>query len=271
MTTTTTRPLAARPGPRIPRPRPVQPHPVRVTLRPARRGPGRSFSRRLARPPAGLARHPPRAWPPPAPPRWPSTAWPTAASTPSTRGRASRHLPAGRLSVGSVALFTAVSSLAFVASTLLFLPNPWPIALSVPVLLWLLGYSFAKRFTSLAHAWLGAGPGAGTGLRLARLARIDRLAARAARAGRADVGHGLRRHLRVPGRRLRPRAGPAEHPRPVGRPGCAPPRRGLPRGDRGSSSSASASPIRWGRSGSSASPSSRPCSSTSTRSSGPTT
>ncbi len=68
---------------------------------------------------------------------------------------ASRHLPAGRLSAGSVAVFTAASSLAFVASTLLFLPNPWPIALAVPVLLWLLGYSFAKRFTSLAHAWLG--------------------------------------------------------------------------------------------------------------------
>jgi 4-hydroxybenzoate polyprenyltransferase len=68
---------------------------------------------------------------------------------------ASRHLPSGRLSVRSVALFTAASSLAFVASTLLFLPNRWPIALSVPVLLWLLGYSFAKRFTSLAHAWLG--------------------------------------------------------------------------------------------------------------------
>lgn len=68
---------------------------------------------------------------------------------------ASRHIPSGRLSARSVALFTAASSLAFVASTLLFLPNPWPIALAVPVLLWLLGYSFAKRFTSLAHAWLG--------------------------------------------------------------------------------------------------------------------
>lgn len=68
---------------------------------------------------------------------------------------AARHIPAGRLSVGSVAAFTAASSLAFVASTLLFLPNPWPIALAVPVLLWLLGYSYAKRFTSLAHAWLG--------------------------------------------------------------------------------------------------------------------
>ena len=39
----------------------------------------------------------------------------------------------------------------------MFLPrNPWPLILSVPVLLWLLGYSYAKRFTSAAHFWLGA-------------------------------------------------------------------------------------------------------------------
>jgi 4-hydroxybenzoate polyprenyltransferase len=70
---------------------------------------------------------------------------------------ATRHLPAGRLSVGSVAVFTAICALGFVASTLLFLPrNPWPLRLSVPVLLWLLGYSYAKRFTSLAHFWLGS-------------------------------------------------------------------------------------------------------------------
>jgi 4-hydroxybenzoate polyprenyltransferase len=68
---------------------------------------------------------------------------------------AMRHLPSGRLSAAAVAAFTAVSSLGFIAATLLFLPNPWPIALAIPVLLWLLGYSFAKRFTSLAHAWLG--------------------------------------------------------------------------------------------------------------------
>lgn len=67
-----------------------------------------------------------------------------------------RHLPAGRLSVGAVTAFTVVCSLGFVASTLLFLPNWLPLALSVPVLLWLLGYSYAKRFTSLAHFWLGA-------------------------------------------------------------------------------------------------------------------
>src|SRR4051812_5708979 len=68
---------------------------------------------------------------------------------------ASRHLPAGRLSVPSVALFTAGSAGAFIAATLLFLPNRWPLYLSGPVLLWLLGYSYAKRFTSLAHFWLG--------------------------------------------------------------------------------------------------------------------
>ena len=69
---------------------------------------------------------------------------------------ASRHLPAGRLSVGSVWAFTAVCSALFVVSTLLFLPNPWPLRLAAPVLTWLLGYSYAKRFTSLAHFWLAA-------------------------------------------------------------------------------------------------------------------
>jgi 4-hydroxybenzoate polyprenyltransferase len=69
---------------------------------------------------------------------------------------ASRHLPAGRLSARAVAVFTAICALAFVASTLLFLPNRWPLYLSVPVLLWLLGYSYTKRFTSLSHFWLGA-------------------------------------------------------------------------------------------------------------------
>ncbi|HEV3167081.1 MAG TPA: UbiA-like polyprenyltransferase [Isosphaeraceae bacterium] len=70
---------------------------------------------------------------------------------------AMRHLPSGRLSTQSVVLFTIICAIGFVASTLLFLPrNPWPLRLSVPVLLWLLGYSYAKRFTSLAHFWLGS-------------------------------------------------------------------------------------------------------------------
>lgn len=75
------------------------------------------------------------------------------AGNPRTAGR---HLPAGVLSVTQVALFATVSSAAFVASTLLFLPNRLPLYLSVPVLLLLCGYSYAKRFTSLAHFWLGA-------------------------------------------------------------------------------------------------------------------
>ena len=68
---------------------------------------------------------------------------------------AGRHLPAGVMKCRSVAIFTLVCSLAFVAATLLFLPNRWPLYLSVPVLLWLLSYSYSKRFTSLAHFWLG--------------------------------------------------------------------------------------------------------------------
>lgn len=73
---------------------------------------------------------------------------------------AGRHLPAGTLSVATVTLFTVATAAAFVASTLLFLfrdpPNPWPLYLSLPVLLFVLGYSLTKRFTSLAHFWLGA-------------------------------------------------------------------------------------------------------------------
>ncbi len=72
---------------------------------------------------------------------------------------ASRHLPAGRLSVAAVSVFAAVSSLCFIAATLIFLPNRLPIALSIPVLLWLLAYSYSKRFTSLAHVWLGVSLG----------------------------------------------------------------------------------------------------------------
>lgn len=68
---------------------------------------------------------------------------------------ANRHLPAGRLSLSSVVLFTVVCSIGFIASTLLFLPNRLPLLLSLPVLLILFVYSLTKRFTSLAHFWLG--------------------------------------------------------------------------------------------------------------------
>jgi 4-hydroxybenzoate polyprenyltransferase len=67
-----------------------------------------------------------------------------------------RHLPAGLLSVPSVTLFAVLCSAGFLASTLLFLPNRWPLILSLPVLVFLCGYSLTKRFTALAHFWLGA-------------------------------------------------------------------------------------------------------------------
>ena len=67
-----------------------------------------------------------------------------------------RHIPAGLLSVNTVRLLTLLCSIAFIAATLLFLPKQLPIILSVPVLLFLLGYSYAKRWTSLCHYWLSA-------------------------------------------------------------------------------------------------------------------
>ena len=67
-----------------------------------------------------------------------------------------RHLPAGIVSLRSVILFTVISSLGFVAGTLLFLPNVLPLLLALPVLVFLLAYSYTKRFTALAHFWLGA-------------------------------------------------------------------------------------------------------------------
>jgi 4-hydroxybenzoate polyprenyltransferase len=73
---------------------------------------------------------------------------------------ATRHLPAGTLSVTAVAAFTILCSVGFVASTSLFLwrhePNYWPLYLSGPVLAFICMYSLTKRFTSLAHFWLGA-------------------------------------------------------------------------------------------------------------------
>jgi 4-hydroxybenzoate polyprenyltransferase len=68
---------------------------------------------------------------------------------------ANRHLPTGALSVGSVVLFTVICSLGFVAGTLLFLPNRWPLYGSLPVLGFLFFYSFTKRVTVLSHFWLG--------------------------------------------------------------------------------------------------------------------
>jgi 4-hydroxybenzoate polyprenyltransferase len=75
------------------------------------------------------------------------------AENPRTAGR---HLPAGLLSQPTVVAFATISALLFIASTLIFLPNWLPAALSVPVLMFLCGYSWTKRFTRFAHFWLGA-------------------------------------------------------------------------------------------------------------------
>ena len=67
-----------------------------------------------------------------------------------------RHLPTGSLSRATVVVFTVICSLGFVGGTLFFTPgNYLPLYASVPVLFFLFGYSFAKRFTLLAHFWLG--------------------------------------------------------------------------------------------------------------------
>jgi 4-hydroxybenzoate polyprenyltransferase len=72
---------------------------------------------------------------------------------------AMRHLPAGLITARSVWLFTIVCAVAFVGSTTIFIftaDNYWPLYLSLPILLFVAGYSFAKRFTALSHFWLGA-------------------------------------------------------------------------------------------------------------------
>jgi 4-hydroxybenzoate polyprenyltransferase len=79
------------------------------------------------------------------------------AGNPRTAGR---HLPAGTLKVSTVVVFAAISIGLFLAGTLAFTArdsaNWWPLYLSGPVLVLLAVYSLTKRFTSLAHFWLGA-------------------------------------------------------------------------------------------------------------------
>jgi 4-hydroxybenzoate polyprenyltransferase len=79
------------------------------------------------------------------------------AANPRTAGR---HLPSGQLSAAAVGAFLGACVIGFFASTLLFLlrepPNWWPLLLAGPVLLFVGAYSLTKRFTALAHFWLGA-------------------------------------------------------------------------------------------------------------------
>ncbi len=72
------------------------------------------------------------------------------ARNPRTRAR---HIPAGTVRASEALALALGSGAVFVglAATLGF----WPGVLSPAVLLVLLGYSYAKRFTWAAHAWLG--------------------------------------------------------------------------------------------------------------------
>jgi 4-hydroxybenzoate polyprenyltransferase len=71
---------------------------------------------------------------------------------------ARRAIASGRLAVASARAMIAASALAFIGACGLFwlaTDNPWPLALSVPVLAWVAFYSFTKRFTALCHFVLG--------------------------------------------------------------------------------------------------------------------
>jgi 4-hydroxybenzoate polyprenyltransferase len=72
------------------------------------------------------------------------------ARNPRTR---TRHVPSGAVRAAEALVLAVLAGLAFLAfaATLGF----WPAVLAPAVLLVLLGYSYAKRFTWAAHAWLG--------------------------------------------------------------------------------------------------------------------
>ena len=64
-----------------------------------------------------------------------------------------REIPRGAIRPGSALIFTLVCAAGFLLTC--WLLSPLCFALGFPVLAILLGYSHAKRFTSLAHLWLG--------------------------------------------------------------------------------------------------------------------
>lgn len=71
---------------------------------------------------------------------------------------AARELPTGRLSVRAAWWFFGTCAAVFLAACAAFWfteDNYWPIALALPVLAVLCGYSLTKRFTALCHLALG--------------------------------------------------------------------------------------------------------------------
>ena len=72
------------------------------------------------------------------------------ASNPRT---ATREIPVGRIGVGAASLAVVAASALFVIASAML--NPLCLWLSPVALAWILGYSYAKRFTSWPHLWLG--------------------------------------------------------------------------------------------------------------------
>jgi 4-hydroxybenzoate polyprenyltransferase len=71
---------------------------------------------------------------------------------------ARRALPSGALSRGFVATLLGLCCGGFIAASAafeFFYHNPWPVALSVAVLIYLCAYPLMKRFTRLCHYYLG--------------------------------------------------------------------------------------------------------------------
>jgi 4-hydroxybenzoate polyprenyltransferase len=66
---------------------------------------------------------------------------------------AAREIPAGRIGVSAASLAVVVAAGVFVLASAML--NPLCLALSPLALAWILGYSYAKRFTSWPHLWLG--------------------------------------------------------------------------------------------------------------------
>ncbi len=65
----------------------------------------------------------------------------------------SRELPAGRLTLAQAAGSVATAAAVFLASAALL--NPLCLVLSPLALIWILGYSYSKRFSTWSHLWLG--------------------------------------------------------------------------------------------------------------------
>ncbi|MCK5944332.1 MAG: putative 4-hydroxybenzoate polyprenyltransferase [Planctomycetes bacterium] len=76
------------------------------------------------------------------------------ADNPRTAGR---EIPAGQVSPGAALALALGAGAAFLGCCWLLAPPCfW---LGIPTLLWLYGYSYAKRFSSLCHLWLGTALG----------------------------------------------------------------------------------------------------------------